>query len=64
MQRVTLDTSVLDDTRLAIIEAGVQGLPVELARVSVSDREQPSFRRARAVPDVQVPETAIWDESD
>jgi hypothetical protein len=61
--RVTLDTNVLDQRTLPAIEAAVQDLPVELAAVTVSDREQRSFTRSRAAPAALVHETGMWDES-
>jgi hypothetical protein len=61
--RVTLDTNVLDQRTLPAIEAAAKDLPVELAAVTVSDREQRFFEHSRAVPPRHVPESAIWNES-
>jgi hypothetical protein len=59
--KVTLDTNVLGQTVVHMIEKAVEGLLIQLGHVSVTAREQ---RDAYTPPLGQrIPETGVWGES-
>ena len=62
--RVTVDTNVLDDDKLAKIRAAIQGLDVELAWVTVTERElEGSGHVLPSIGDAALNETGVFDES-
>jgi len=60
--RVTVDTNVLDQNKVARIHKAVEGLEVELAFTTVTERERPGSGLEFGVAN-PVPETLVWDES-
>lgn len=60
--KVTIDTNILDDDKIAKIKVAIKGRPIEIAVVSVSDRE---IKGADIKPlPIKILETAMWDESE
>lgn len=59
--RVTVDTNNLAPSEFDRLADTAEGLTVEFAHVSVSDREMDGFRPRIAAAEIL--ETAVWDES-
>lgn len=60
--RVTLDTNAFDAPKLARIKAVIGDLPIELVRVTVTDRELEDATRTQPSEGL-IRETAVWGES-
>lgn len=60
--RVTVDTNVFDQDKLARIREAVEGLGVELAFTTVTERERPGSELEFVVAS-PVRETMVWGES-
>ncbi len=60
-KRITLDTNILGDEKISQIKDAVQGKELEIAVVTVSDRE---IEGSKIKPiAVKILETGVWDES-
>ena len=59
---VTLDTNAFNARKLACVKAAAGALPVDLVRVTVTDRELETALYTKPSEGV-VPETAVWGEA-
>lgn len=62
--KVTLDTNVLNDTKVEQLQAMARGLPIDFQQLTVTEREHEAWQGANfTAPFPSIPETGIFGEA-